>query len=292
MTIDRAKTIEMAREADCVHVNLDGDRAKAVERLERFAALVRAQVIEECTVAIESAILRLVDPRQTASECLDAIRALKDQPGHSAAADAGASTAPLPEGEPSLLETVQQLRALTPGPTVEANSQHWAGMDGAIAWHLIDRHADNWADIGQMMNEWLAANTARAGEASTWQPFDTAPQDGIVFLAANHDREVWVATYITKNGPPRLAYRTNRLHESKRYRVHEIDGKRLMEELESSESWESNWTYWSRGYTFSPTHWMPLPAAPRCRSADTARPGSNEQAESASPSVLLIRGEK
>ena len=62
--------------------------------------------------------------------------------------------------EPTLLETIEQIRALTPGPTVEANSQHWAGMDGTTAYHLIERHADNWADIGLMMGEWLAANRA------------------------------------------------------------------------------------------------------------------------------------
>ena len=44
-------------------------------------------------------------------------------------------------------------------PTVEDNSQYWAGMDGATAWHLIDRHADGWADVAKMMGEWLAANT-------------------------------------------------------------------------------------------------------------------------------------
>ena len=32
--------IEMARQADCLHVNLTGDRAKALERLEAFAKLV------------------------------------------------------------------------------------------------------------------------------------------------------------------------------------------------------------------------------------------------------------
>jgi hypothetical protein len=52
-----------------------------------------------------------------------------------------------------------------PEPTVEANSQNWAGMDGAVAWHLIDRHADNWADVGKMMDEWLAANTEAAVKA-------------------------------------------------------------------------------------------------------------------------------
>lgn len=48
-----------------------------------------------------------------------------------------------------------------PEPTVEDNSQQWKGMDGAVAWHLIDRHADNWADIGKMMDEWLKANQAQ-----------------------------------------------------------------------------------------------------------------------------------
>ncbi len=37
-------------------------------------------------------------------------------------------------------------------------AKDWKGVDGAIAWHFIDRHADGWADVGRMMNEWLAAN--------------------------------------------------------------------------------------------------------------------------------------
>lgn len=46
----------------------------------------------------------------------------------------------------------------TPKPTVPDNSQEWEGMDGCIAWHLIERHADNWSDVGKMMSEWLEAN--------------------------------------------------------------------------------------------------------------------------------------
>lgn len=43
--------------------------------------------------------------------------------------------------------------------TEEADKmQEWAGMDGAIAWHLIDRNADNWNEAGEMMNAWLRAN--------------------------------------------------------------------------------------------------------------------------------------
>ena len=36
------KTLDMAREADCQHINLTGDYAKSVERLKQFEALVRA----------------------------------------------------------------------------------------------------------------------------------------------------------------------------------------------------------------------------------------------------------
>ena len=46
-----------------------------------------------------------------------------------------------------------------PVTTVEDNSQQWKGMDGAIAFHLIERHADNLDDIRKMMGEWLSANT-------------------------------------------------------------------------------------------------------------------------------------
>jgi len=40
--------------------------------------------------------------------------------------------------------------------------QHWKGMDGAIAWHLIERHANDWNEIGAMMNAWLRANQKEA----------------------------------------------------------------------------------------------------------------------------------
>lgn len=45
--------------------------------------------------------------------------------------------------------------------------QRWKGMDGAIAYHLIERHADNWADVGVMMNAWLEANAAPQGSVAT-----------------------------------------------------------------------------------------------------------------------------
>lgn len=36
--------------------------------------------------------------------------------------------------------------------------QNWKGMDGAIAFHLIERHANGWGDVGLMMKAWLVAN--------------------------------------------------------------------------------------------------------------------------------------
>lgn len=62
----------------------------------------------------------------------------------------------------SLSDEFAALRAVAaPGMTdAEADAmQQWAGMDGAVAFHLIERHADNWNDIGQMMDAWLRANT-------------------------------------------------------------------------------------------------------------------------------------
>jgi hypothetical protein len=44
-------------------------------------------------------------------------------------------------------------------PEQAKECQKWAGMDGAVAWRLIGRHAENWADIGLMMDAWLEANT-------------------------------------------------------------------------------------------------------------------------------------
>jgi len=49
----------------------------------------------------------------------------------------------------------QELANLT--PTIEDASQNWSKLDGAVAWHLIERHAENWGDVGKMMDEYVAA---------------------------------------------------------------------------------------------------------------------------------------
>lgn len=54
---------------------------------------------------------------------------------------------------------IQQLKELNARlqPTIEDGSQEWAKCDPAIAFHLIDRHSDNWADAGKMMTEFADA---------------------------------------------------------------------------------------------------------------------------------------
>ena len=37
-------------------------------------------------------------------------------------------------------------------------SKEWEGIDGAIAFHLIETEAENWNETGEMMNAWLKDN--------------------------------------------------------------------------------------------------------------------------------------
>ena len=50
-------------------------------------------------------------------------------------------------------------------PEEADKEQNWLGMDGATAWHLIDRHADNWNEVGELMNAWMRANVLAEREA-------------------------------------------------------------------------------------------------------------------------------
>lgn len=98
---------------------------------------------------------------------------------------------------------------------------------------------------------------------NAWRDIATAPRDGTRFLALNHDGELWVATY-DKYG--RILFRSNERREPRRFVIHHIDGKKLLEEDEeyarANEEWSNHWTIWTRLYEFQPTHWLPLPSLP------------------------------
>lgn len=65
----------------------------------------------------------------------------------------------------------------------------WTGQSGAVAWHLIFRHAEDWSETGDMMEAWAraycgereAALTARVAELeAALRPFaaEFADYDG------------------------------------------------------------------------------------------------------------------
>ena len=55
-------------------------------------------------------------------------------------------------------EAVNELLAQARSVRAAETAHDWRGMDGAIAWHLIERHADGWGDVGAMMEAWRVAN--------------------------------------------------------------------------------------------------------------------------------------
>ncbi len=66
-----------------------------------------------------------------------------------------AATAPLQ----ARIDAMEGMQA----PTVEdIESQDWAQVDGATAWHLVYRHAEDWAHTARLMHAWRDAAVAEA----------------------------------------------------------------------------------------------------------------------------------
>jgi hypothetical protein len=85
----------------------------------------------------------------------------------------------------SLAQRVKELEARQV-PTVEdINAQQWAKVDPAIAFHLIERHAEDWNHAGRLMEAWRLANTVTdpsAGHGEGWRPIETMPRDHMTRL--------------------------------------------------------------------------------------------------------------
>ena len=71
------------------------------------------------------------------------------------------TAAPIAAGRVTRSESDEAPTPVPAAPTMtdaEADAcQDWKNLDGAVAWHLIERHADNWQQVGAMMEAWLRA---------------------------------------------------------------------------------------------------------------------------------------
>lgn len=109
---------------------------------------------------------------------------------------------------------------------------------------------------------WLheAINSAEYQRAPVWQPIETAPKDGTVFEALidglpykakydEFDRFIFCMHSNLANGAA--------------YKIHNIDGKRLLEEIRpTGYDYQKSWTIWKKGFDHEATHWrheQPLP---------------------------------
>lgn len=60
-----------------------------------------------------------------------------------------------------VLGLIARIESLTTVPEqAPSTEQEWAKVDPAVAFHLIERHAEDWADAGRMMEAWRAAVSA------------------------------------------------------------------------------------------------------------------------------------
>lgn len=107
----------------------------------------------------------------------------------------------------------------------------------AVAWHLIERHAQNWADIGRMMDEYVAAHLPQ------WQPIESAPRDGRTLLLGYHNRSG--------------NWRTLRGRWVGQEEIDDWEG-----DDEFLPGWYEDPVEGEHCYPTAPTHWMPLPKGP------------------------------
>lgn len=61
-----------------------------------------------------------------------------------------------------LLQRIAELTGAQLPTAEDIESQNWDRVDGAIAWHLVDRYAEDWAHTARLMHAWRDAAVAEA----------------------------------------------------------------------------------------------------------------------------------
>ena len=97
-----------------------------------------------------------------------------------------------------VLDLIARIERLTTiqehAPSTE---QEWAKVDPAVAFHLIERHAEDWADAGRMMEAWrdATANIERAASPATASG-DELPRPDCTY--ADHSYPAYSANLVRK----------------------------------------------------------------------------------------------
>ena len=121
----------------------------------------------------------------------------------------------------ALAAKLKALRGDQTPTTEDINLLKWKGMEGVFAFHLIERHADDWNHVARLMNAWLQANREDlaaelkalreqvpfdAGEARFRDAFDAAIRRGDWPSARNGygyrspmTQMAWQASFCTVN---------------------------------------------------------------------------------------------
>lgn len=86
-----------------------------------------------------------------------------------------------------------------------------------------------------------------------WKEFETAPKCGKLFYCLI-DKLPYIARY-DEHGRFVWCNHSN-VATGASYRVHNIGGKRLLEEIKEAEySYQRQWILWKLGFKHKPTHW-------------------------------------
>ena len=79
-------------------------------------------------------------------------------------------------------ELIATLRARLFVPDISVD-QDWSTVDGAAAWHLIDRHGEGWGNIGAMMDAWRDAHPELARLRAELADYKRRARHAVSFLA-------------------------------------------------------------------------------------------------------------
>jgi hypothetical protein len=161
-------------------------------------------------------------------------------------------------------------------PEEADKAQDWRSMDGATAWHLIDRHAENWNEVGELMAAWLRAHVLAEREvcAKPQEPVAVIMPSWMIHFVGSGPIAPLIEKHGLKIGDFLFAHPAPTPDGWRQIETAPTVGRELILLLTPSRFPQvaySN-TWWTCGFSVEnkPTHWMPLPDAPSTTTKDAA----------------------